>query len=154
MNFIIWFPIMENSSIFLFILVFLVGARKSTLMSISNRSGPYIFHQKMEKTRLKSGKIYYRMFLSNQSWHLSFIFNLFQNFLPVCTLTWHLNNYVSHHGISIIWKNENTTNAFSIRELFSAFTISWLYGMKLVINIKSHCSVILQSWKIRKKNQS
>ena len=64
-------------------------------MSISDRSDPYSFRLKMEKTRSVKGKMDGRMFISRKSWHFYFINNMIKVLFPIFTLIWRVNNYVS-----------------------------------------------------------
>ena len=89
-------------------IVFCVGAGISTLMSISDGLGPYIFRRKMEKTRSMKGKLDRKVFISRQSRHSSFIVNMFKVLFPNCTLSWRVNTYVSRQGKSINRRNEST----------------------------------------------
>ena len=68
-------------------------------MSISNGSDRTFFCRKMEKTRSAREAKDGRVFISRQSRQpFSLINNMIKVLLPICTLTWRVNNYVSRQG--------------------------------------------------------
>ena len=74
-----------------------VGAGINTLMSISDGLGPSIFCRKMEKARPMreemDGKVVY---FPPESALLPLMLYFPTVHFPICTLTWHANNYFSH----------------------------------------------------------
>ena len=68
-EFISFFPILGKQLIFLCINNYCVGARLSTLMSISDGLRPYFFRPKMEKTQPMRQKMVGRVFISCQIRH-------------------------------------------------------------------------------------
>ena len=69
-----------------------VGARITTLMSISDRLDPYLFRRKMEKTLSVKEEMDGKVFDSHQSRHFPFIDNMIEVLFPICTLIWPVNN--------------------------------------------------------------
>ena len=63
---------MKTTFIFFYILIYCVGAGKTTLMSISDGLDPYFFRRKMEKTQSVREEMDGKVFVSRQSRHLSF----------------------------------------------------------------------------------
>ena len=59
---------------FVYVIIYCVGAGISTLISLSDWSDPYIFRQKMEKTRSVREERDGKVFISRQSRHKSFVF--------------------------------------------------------------------------------
>ena len=55
---------------FVYVIIYCVGAGITALMSISDKSDPYFFRQKMEKTRSMKEEMDGEMFISRQSRHL------------------------------------------------------------------------------------
>ena len=76
-----------------YVIIYCIGAGKTTLMSISEGLDPYFFRRKMEKTRSMKEEMDGEVFISHQSWHLSFLVNTIKILLPICTLNWRVNNY-------------------------------------------------------------
>ena len=109
----------------LFFYSYFVGAGINALTSISDGSSPYIFYRKTEKTRSVRKQMEEKVFISAQSRRFLFVDKKFQVvFSPLCTLTWLVDNYVSHQGKSIKRRNENTTDAIVIANtliIFSSF---------------------------------
>ena len=70
----------------------------------------------MEKTQSRKEEKDGDVFISRQSWHLSFIDKMNKVFFPICTLNWRVNNCVSHQGKGINRRNESTI-VFFIYEL-------------------------------------
>ena len=74
-----------------------VSAGIDTLMSISDGLGPSIFCRKMEKWRPMreemDGKVVY---FPPESALLPLMLYISTVLFPICTLTWRVNNYVSH----------------------------------------------------------
>ena len=79
--------------------------------------------------------------------------NMFKVFFPFCTLTWRVNNYVSHEGTGINGRNESTKNIDKFLLIFSTLTFNWLYGLWLAIHLRSNFPVSLPSW-IKDTNNS
>ena len=52
---------------FVYVIIYCVGAGINTLISFSDWSNPYIFRQKMEKTRSVKEKMEEKLFISRQS---------------------------------------------------------------------------------------
>ena len=69
---LIFFPVWKYLWSFVYVFIYCVGAGITTLMSISDGSDPYFFCWKMEKTRSVKEEMDGRVFISRQSWHLSF----------------------------------------------------------------------------------
>ena len=65
------------------------------MMSISDGLGPSISCRKMEKARPMSEKMDGKTFISRQSRHSNFDKVKMLVLFPICTLNWHVNNYVS-----------------------------------------------------------
>ena len=63
-------------------------------MSISERLSPYIFRRKIENTRLMQEEMEGKVFISRQSRHFSFIFNMIKVLFSVCTLIWRVSKNV------------------------------------------------------------
>ena len=63
---------METSLIFCLCFIYCVGGGITTLVSISDGSDPYFFCPEMEKTRSVKEAMDGKVFISCQSWHLSF----------------------------------------------------------------------------------
>ena len=78
---------------------------KNALMSIFDGTGPSIFCRKIEMTRpLREEKDGNGVFLARVG--ISTLIFLLQILLPICTLTWRVNN-VSRQGKSINRRNES-----------------------------------------------
>ena len=71
------FPILssygKSSWLFVYVIVYCVGAGIITLISISDWSDPYIFRRKMEKTRSVKEEMEGKLFIYRQSRHISFV---------------------------------------------------------------------------------
>ena len=67
---------------FVYVIIFCVGAGISTLMSISDRLDPYIFRQKMEKTRSINEEMDWKVFISRRSRHVSFLIIMIEVLFP------------------------------------------------------------------------
>ena len=94
--------------LFLYVVIFCVGAGIIILMYISDQSGRKCFRRKMEKTRFMKEEMDGEMFISRQSRHFFFIGNMIKVLFPNCTLNWRVNNYVSRQIKSINSRNEST----------------------------------------------
>ena len=94
-NFLLW----KTSLIFVYVIIYCVGAGITTLMSISDGSDPYFFPQKMENTRSVKEEMDGEVFICRHSRHFSFIKNMIKKHFPICTLIWCVNNYVSRQGM-------------------------------------------------------
>ena len=66
---IVFIPSMEMSLIFVYVIIYCVGAGITTLMSISNGSDRTFFCRKMERTRSVREEMDGRVFISRQSRH-------------------------------------------------------------------------------------
>ena len=71
------------------------------------RIGP-VLCRKMERRRSMKEKMDGELFLSRQSQHFPSIDKMFKVLLPVFTVNWCVNNYVSLHGKGISLRNEST----------------------------------------------
>ena len=49
-----------------------------------------------------------KLFISRQTRHFDFDVVIYKVLFPISTLTWRVNNYVSHQGKDINSRNENT----------------------------------------------
>ena len=58
--------------LFVYVIIYCVGAGRITLISISDWLDPYIFRRKMEKTRSVKEEMEGKLFISRQSRHISF----------------------------------------------------------------------------------
>ena len=70
-------------------------------MSISDGLDTDVFRRKMEKTRSMGEEKHRKIFISRQSWHFSFVNIIIEVLSPICTVTWHVNVYVSRQGKGI-----------------------------------------------------
>ena len=66
----------------------------------------------MEKRRSVKEEMNGNVFISRQSRSFSFIDNMIKVLSPICTLNWHVNNYVSRQGKGINKRNES--NNFNV----------------------------------------
>ena len=82
------------------------GAGISTFMSSFWR--PYIFLRKIEKTRPVMEGMDGKVFIPLQSQHSVFVVDMIKVLLPICTLAWRVNNYVSRQRKNIYMINEST----------------------------------------------
>ena len=73
---------------FVYVIFYCVDAGVNTLISPSDGSDPYIFPQKMEKTRSVKEGMDEKLFTSRQSQHISFVINMIKVLFP--TLYLHL----------------------------------------------------------------
>ena len=74
-----------------------VGAGINTLMSISDGLAPSVFCQKMETARLMREEMDGRVvYFPPESAFFNFDVILSEILIPICTLTWRANTYVSH----------------------------------------------------------
>ena len=71
---------------FVYVFIYCVGEGKSTLISISDWSDSYIFRQKMEKTWSVKEETEGKLFISRQSWHISFVINVIKILFPTLYL--------------------------------------------------------------------
>ena len=94
-NFLLWWEIV---SFVVYIKIFCVGAGIFFLMPSSDELGPYIFRQKMEKTRSVNWELNGKVFISRQSWWFFLSSHIIRTIFPMCTLTWRINNYFSLQG--------------------------------------------------------
>ena len=73
----------KSSNLFVYTIFYRVGAGVSTLKSISDELGSFIFHRTMKKTQPmweeKDGKV----FLHRQTWHSPFIVNIIKVLFPI-----------------------------------------------------------------------
>ena len=67
---------------FVYVIIYCVGAGKSTLISISDWSNPYIFRRKMEKTRSVKEEMEGIVFFSRQSRHIFFVIIMIKSTFP------------------------------------------------------------------------
>ena len=58
---------------FVYVIIYCAGAGISFLISNFDWSDPYIFRRKMEKTRSVKEEMEGKLFISRQSWHISFV---------------------------------------------------------------------------------
>ena len=93
---------------FVYVIICCVSAEITTLMSISDKLDPYSFCRKIKETRSVKGEMDGEVFISRQSRHFSFIYNMIKVLFPICTLTWRVNNYVSRQEEDINRRNEST----------------------------------------------
>ena len=89
------FPLWKFLSSFVYINIYCVGAGITTLMSISDRSDPYFFRRKMEKTGSVKEEMEGRVFISGKIGIFSFVNIMIKVLFPICTLIWRVNIYVS-----------------------------------------------------------
>ena len=85
-----------------------IGAQKSILMSISDGSAPSISYGNMEKTRLMTQELDGKVFCFRQSRYPRFGVWISKVVVPICTLTWRVNIYVSRQGDCIQRINHST----------------------------------------------
>ena len=71
---------------FVYVIIYCLGAGISTLISISDWSDPYIFRQKMEKTRSVKEDMEGKLFISRQSRHISFVIIMIKVLFPTLYL--------------------------------------------------------------------
>ena len=87
-----------------FNIIYHVGARISTLMSISDGSGPLYFPSKDGKVaaheRVMDGKV----FISRQSWHFLFVNIMIKVLFPILYCECRIKKHVSHQGRSVVKK--------------------------------------------------
>ena len=67
-------------------------------MPIFDGLDPYRFRRKIEKTRSMQEEMDGEVFISRQSRHYPFVDNMIKLLFLICTLSWHVNNYVSRRG--------------------------------------------------------
>ena len=77
-------------------------------MSIFDELGVYFFRRKMKKTRPVKGDMNGKVFISRQSWHFFYVNSMIKVLSLICTLTWRVNNYVSHQEKGLNKRNEST----------------------------------------------
>ena len=94
--------------IFVYVIIYCVGAGITTLLSIFDGLNPHFFCRKIEKTRSMKEEMDGEVFISRQSWHFSFIDNMIKVLFPIFTLIWRVNNYVSRQGKGINRRNKST----------------------------------------------
>ena len=82
-------------------------------MSISDGLDPNFFRRKMKRTGSIIEEMDGEVLFSRQSRHFSFIDKMIKVLLPICTLDWRVNNYVSRQGKGMNRGNEST-NKISI----------------------------------------
>ena len=94
---------------FVFVLVFIVSAREYALWCpfLADQARIF-FHRMMEKTLSMKEEMDWKVFISRQSRHFSFLYNLIKVVFLFCTLNWRVNNYASRQRKSINRRNENT----------------------------------------------
>ena len=109
---------MENLFDLLFMLIFIVSKRITTLMAISDGLDPYFFLSKDGKCAVHEKKLDGEINLSHQSRHFSFIDNMVKALFPIYSLNWRVDNDVSRQGKGISRKNETTIN---IKEVHSTY---------------------------------
>ena len=86
---------MEMTLIFVYVIIYFVGAGKTTLMSISDGSDRTFACRNMGKTRSVREEMDGKVFISRQSRHPFSLINIMIKVLfPICTLIWHVNSYV------------------------------------------------------------
>ena len=100
-------------------------------MSISDGLDPYFFRRKMEKTRSMKEEMDGEVFISGQSRHFSSPDNRIKVLLPICTLIWSVNKYVSRQGKGINRRNESTIIIIFI--IFAVFGIVFIFLKTLTI---------------------
>ena len=79
-----------------------------TLMSISNRLGPFIFRWKIGRMRAMRKEMDGFFFISGLSQHFCFLVLKWKYFSLLYTLTWHVNGYISRQVKGKNRKNKNT----------------------------------------------
>ena len=98
----------KTSLIFLYVIIYCVGARITTLMYISDGLDPYFFFRNIENMRSMKEKMDGEVFISRQSWHFPFVDKMIRVLFPICTLLSSVNNYVSRQGKGINRTSEST----------------------------------------------
>ena len=94
-----FFSLLENFiDVFVYVIIYCVGAGIITLMSIFDGLDPYFLRRKMEKTRCMKEKMDGEVFFSLQIRHYPFLDSMIKVLFPICTLIWCVNNYVSRQG--------------------------------------------------------
>ena len=68
--------------LFVYVIIYCVGAGIITLISISDWSDPWIFRQKMEKTPSVKEEMEGKSFISRQSRHISFVIIMIKVLFP------------------------------------------------------------------------
>ena len=76
-------------------------------MSISDVLDPYFFRAQMEKTHSGKKDMDGEVFIARQSRLFSFLNNMIKRLLPICSLNWRLDNYVSRQRKSKNRRNES-----------------------------------------------
>ena len=72
--------------LFVYVIIYGVGAGIITLISISDWLDPYIFRQKVEKTRSVKEEMEGKLFISRQSRHISFVIIMLKVLFPTLYL--------------------------------------------------------------------
>ena len=67
-------------------------------MSISDGLDPYFFRRKMEKTQSVKEEMDGEVLFPAKVGILPFIDNMIKVLIPICTLVWRVDNYVSRQG--------------------------------------------------------
>ena len=94
-NFFLW----KTSLIFVYVIIYCVGAGITTLMSISDGWDAYFFLSKDGKDAVHEGRNGWRgVYFPPKSAFFPFIDNMIVVLFLVCTLIWRVNNYVSREG--------------------------------------------------------
>ena len=92
------FPSWKMSFIFVYVIVYCVGAGTTTLMSISDGLDPYLLRRKLEKTRPVKEEIDGKCLFTARVGIFSCIKYMIKVLYPICTMIWRVNNYVSCQG--------------------------------------------------------
>ena len=125
---------MEFSLSFVYVIVYCVGVKMSTLMSISEGLDPYNFCRKMEHMRSTKEEMDRKVFISHQCQHFSFVNIMIKVLFPICTLNWLVNSYVSRHEEGKTSRNKSIfiniklQPSVLLKEFF--FVINCLYRLK------------------------
>ena len=93
--FLLWNILLSN---FVYVTIFCVVPRITTLMSVSGGSDLYLFRRQMEKTRSVREELDGRVFVYRKRRHFSFINIMIKALFPICTFIWRVNIYVSRQG--------------------------------------------------------
>ena len=72
--------------LFVYVIIYCVGAGIITLISISDWSDTYIFRRKMEKTRSVKEEMEGKLFISRQSRHIFFVIIMIKVLFPTLYL--------------------------------------------------------------------
>ena len=114
---------------FVYVIIYCVGEGISTLISISDCSNPYIFCQKMEKTRSVKEEMEGKLFISRQSRHISFVVIMIK--VLFTTLYLYLASKQLNCPPRKRYKQEKCKYEGDVFNI--TLIVSWLYWLRLVI---------------------